>query len=112
TTFVIISDPELVEQVFTADPAVLQAGAANRRIGIPLLGEQSVIVLDEDAHMAKRKLLQPPFHGERMKRYHDLMGEICEREIASWPHGEPIEMLPRMQAVTLGVIMTAIFGVT
>src|SRR3954467_15231881 len=58
TTFVIISDPELVEQVFKADPAVLQAGAANRRIGIPLLGEQSVIVLDGEQHAAKRKLLQ------------------------------------------------------
>src|SRR3954452_9108408 len=57
TTFVIVSDPELVEQIYTADPAVLQAGAANRRIGIPLLGEESVSLLDEDEHMAKRKLL-------------------------------------------------------
>jgi cytochrome P450 len=112
TSFVFISDPGLVEQVFTADPAVVQAGAANRRIGVPLLGEQSVITLDGDPHLTKRKLLLPPFHGEHMHRYHGVMARYCEEEVASWPLNKPLEMLPRMQSISLKVIMTAIFGVS
>jgi len=76
----------------------------------PVVGDNSVLLLDEQAHLAQRKLLLPPFHGERMQRYGDLMREVAEREIASWPHGQPLQLWPRMQAVTLEVIMRAVFG--
>ncbi len=110
-TWVLLSDPEHVKQVFTGDARLLHAGEGNRVLG-PVLGSHSVLLLDEQPHMAQRKLLLPPFHGERMKRYGELMAEVAAQEIARWPRDEPLELWPRMQAVTLEVIIRAVFGVT
>jgi cytochrome P450 family 135 len=112
TTFVLVSDPKLVEQVFKTDPTELHAGEANSMIGTALLGENSVLLLDEEAHTTQRKLLQMPLHHDRVHRYREVMTRLCEEEVASWPLREPIPLLPRMQSITLRVIMTAIFGVT
>jgi cytochrome P450 family 135 len=108
-TWVMLADPEHIRQVFTGDPKVFHAGEANAILR-PVVGENSLLTLDEQAHMSQRKLLLPPFHGERMQSYGDLMREIAEREIATWPTGEPLQLWPRMQAVTLEVIMRAVFG--
>jgi cytochrome P450 len=108
--WVIVTDPEAVREVFTGDPQVLHAGEANAILR-PLLGPRSVLLLDDAAHMAQRKLLLPPFHGERMRRYADLVRAIAEREVAAWPPDAAVEARPRMQAITLEVIMRAIFGV-
>ena len=108
-TWVMLSKPDHVRQVFTGDPKVFHAGEANAILR-PVVGENSLLTLDEQAHMSQRKLLLPPFHGERMQRYGDLMREVAEREIATWPTGEPLQLWPRMQAVTLEVIMRAVFG--
>jgi cytochrome P450 family 135 len=109
-TWVMLSDPEDVRKVFTGDPKVLHAGEGNVVLK-PVLGNHSVLLLDEAAHMQQRKLLLPPFHGERMQRYGEVMREIAEREIDGWPSGQPFKLWPRMQAVTLEVIMRAVFGV-
>ena len=109
-TWVFLSDPDDVKQVFTGDPQLLHAGEANR-ILLPVVGPQSLLLLDEDAHMEHRKLLLPPFHGQRMKRYGELMSDIAVREIETWPVGEPYKLRPRMQAVTLEIILRAVFGV-
>jgi cytochrome P450 len=108
--WVMLADPAHVEKVFKADPRVVHAGEANVILR-PLLGAHSVLLLDDDDHMAHRKQLLAPFHGERMRRYGDLMRGTVEREIATWPRGEPIALWPRMQAVTLEVIVRAVFGV-
>jgi cytochrome P450 len=109
-TWVFLTDPDDVKQVFTGDPKLLHAGEANR-ILLPVVGPQSLLLLDEDAHMEHRKLLLPPFHGKRMKAYGDLMAEIAVREIETWPTGVPYKLRPRMQAVTLEIILRAVFGV-
>jgi cytochrome P450 family 135 len=109
-TWVMLGSPELVKQVFTGDPRVFHAGEGNQ-IAEPLLGSSSILVLDEKAHMSQRKLLLPPFHGERMKAYGETMSEIASREIESWPTGVPYELRPRMQALTLEVILRTVFGV-
>lgn len=108
-TWVMLSDPEAVKQVFTGDPEILRAGEANVILR-PFVGRRSVLLLDEPAHMVQRKLMLPPFHGERMQRYGALMRAVAEREIESWPTGEPVALWPRMQAITLEVIMRAVFG--
>ena len=110
-TWVMLSDPAAVKQVFTGDPKLLHAGEA---AGIlrPILGPNSVLLLDERAHMTQRKLLLPPFHGERMKAYGELMTGVAEAEIASWPAGEVIPTRPAMQRITLEIVMRAIFGVS
>lgn len=107
--WVIFSDPEHVRQVFTGDPAIFHAGKGNRVL-LPLLGDHSVLLLDDEAHLRQRRLLLPPFHGERMARYGELIRDVAEREVATWPVGEPLQLAPRMQDVTLEVIMRAVFG--
>src|SRR5579884_30875 len=109
-TSVMVTDPDAVRQVFTGDPRTFHAGEANRVLR-PILGEHSVLLLDEEAHMEQRKLLLPPFHGERMRRYADLMAEIAEAEIARWPAGAEMPLWPSMQRITLEIIVRAIFGV-
>jgi cytochrome P450 family 135 len=109
-TWVFLSHPDDVRRVFTGDARVLHAGEANVVLR-PVVGRNSVLALDEQAHMAQRKLMLPSFHGERMTRYGDLMREAAEREIASWPAHETLALWPRMQQVTLEVIVRAIFGI-
>jgi cytochrome P450 family 135 len=109
-TWVFITDPEAVKQVFTGDPRLLHAGEANIVL-LPVLGSNSVLLLDDAAHMAQRKLLLPPFHGERLKGYADTMAEVAEAEIGRWPLGEPLRAWPSMQALTLEVIMRTVFGI-
>jgi cytochrome P450 family 135 len=109
-TWIMLSDPEDVKRVFTGDPKLLHAGEANR-ILLPVVGPHSLLLLDEDAHMEHRKLLLPPLHGQRMKRYGELMSDIAAREIERWPLGEPYRLRPRMQAVTLEIILRTVFGV-
>jgi len=106
----VLSDPELVKQVFTGDPCVFHAGEGNQILR-PFLGDNSVLVLDEKKHIAQRKLLLPPFHGERMQAYGEKMSEIAGREIESWPTGTPYKLRPRMQAITLEIIIETVFGV-
>ncbi len=107
--FVMLSDPDQVKQVFTASPDVLHPGQGAKVLE-PVVGRHSVILLDGAAHMEQRKLMLPAFHGERMARLSDLMAEVAEREVAGWPRDEPIELHPRMQALTLEIILRAVFG--
>jgi cytochrome P450 len=109
-TWAIVSEPEHVKQVFTGDPRVFHAGEGNQILR-PILGENSVLVLDEKPHIGQRRLLLPPFHGERMQRYRETMADIAAREIESWPLGAPHALRPRMQAITLDVIIETVFGV-
>ena len=110
-TWVFLADPDAVKQVFTGDPNLLRAGEANAVLE-PVVGSRSVLLLDEPEHMRQRKLMLPPFHGERMQRYGDLMSAVAAAEVARWPHGEPLPLWPSMQAITLEVIMRAVFGVS
>ncbi len=107
--FVILSNPEHIKQVFTGDPRVFHAGEGNR-ILLPVLGEHSLLLLDDDPHMRQRKLLLPPFHGKRMQHYGELMGAVAAEEIERWPSGRPYRLRPRMQAITLEIILRAVFG--
>ena len=107
--FVNLTDPDEVKQVFTAPPDVLHPGSGARVLE-PVVGSNSVILLDGDAHMEQRKLMLPAFHGEKMQRLSGLMAEVAEREVASWPRDTPTELHPRMQRLTLEIILRAVFG--
>ena len=110
-TWVFVTDPEDVKLAFKGDPRLLRAGEANAVLS-PVVGHHSVLTLDEPEHMTERKLMLPPFHGERMQRYGELMTEITRAELERWPVGEPFALWPRMQTITLEVIMRAVFGVS
>jgi cytochrome P450 len=107
--FVHLSDPAEVKEVFTAPPDVLHPGEGAQVLE-PVVGANSVILLDERAHLSQRKLMLPAFHGERMEALTGLLEEVTEREVAGWPLGEPFELHPRLQALTLEVILRAVFG--
>ena len=107
--FVMLSEPDQMKEVFAAPPDVLHPGEG-ARILEPVVGTKSVILLDEGAHLEQRKLMLPAFHGEKMQRLEGLMAEVAEREIAGWPRDEPIALHPRLQGLTLEIILRAVFG--
>jgi cytochrome P450 len=106
---VMTSDPQAVKEVFTGDPDLLHAGAGNEVLA-PILGSGSVLLLDGAEHLRHRRMLLPPFHGERMRSYGELMREVAERHIAAWPASGRFPVLESMQAITLEIIMRAVFG--
>jgi cytochrome P450 family 135 len=108
--WVFITEPDAIKQVFTGDPRLLHAGEANVVL-LPVLGSNSVLLLDETAHMRQRKLMLPPFHGDRLKGYADTMREVTAAAIASWPLDGPLRTRPFMQSLTLEIIMRTVFGV-
>ena len=108
---VYVARPDLVKAVFTGSPSVFHAGEANATVLEPALGPNSVLTLDDEPHMRQRKLLLPPFHGERVRRYGELIVAVTREEMESWPVGEPFAMRPHTQRITLAVILKAVFGV-
>ncbi|MBA2342389.1 MAG: cytochrome P450, partial [Thermoleophilaceae bacterium] len=109
TPLVMISDPDAIRALYTARENGLPPG---RTVTLePIMGPQSILLQEGADHLARRKLMLPPFHGERMRAYEEVVSEVIEREIESWPTGEPFPIHPRMQAVTLEVILRAVFGV-
>lgn len=107
--FVVLSDPSDIREVLTADPDVLHPGEG-ARILEPLVGPNSVILLDEEPHLEQRKLMLPAFHGERMRKLEGLMRELAERELGGWAREEEIELHPRLQRLTLEIVLRAVFG--
>jgi cytochrome P450 family 135 len=107
--------------VMISDPAAIKALYTERRNGLPpgrsfalepILGARSVLLLEGEEHIARRRLMLPPFHGERMRSYEATVGEIVAAEIDSWQLGREFPIHSRMQAVTLEVILRAVFGVS
>jgi cytochrome P450 len=107
--FVMLTDPAEVKEVFTAAPDVLRPGEGARVLE-PVVGSNSVLLLDESAHMSQRKLLLPAFHGERMERLEALMEEVTAEEVAQLPREASVELHPHMQDLTLKIILRAVFG--
>jgi hypothetical protein len=107
--FVILSRPDEIKQVFTAPADVLHPGEGARVLA-PVVGQNSVILLDEDAHMEQRKLMLPAFHGERVAKLSDLVASVTEREVERWPEDAATALHPRLQRLTLEVVLRAVFG--
>src|SRR3977135_2296449 len=107
---VMLSDPEAVKAVFTAPPEVAPSAAGASPIA-PVMGPSSVITLTGPEHMRQRKLLLPPFHGERMREYEQVIVEATRKDMASWPRGRTMPLQEHTRAITLEVILRAVFGV-
>lgn len=107
---VLVSDPAAVKALYTERSHGLPPG---RNIVLePVLGPRSVLLLEGAEHLARRRLMLPPFHGERMRSYERTVREIAAAEVDSWPLGRPFPIHARLQAVTLEVILRAVFGVS
>jgi cytochrome P450 len=107
--FVVISTPDEIKEMFMASPEVLHPGEG-ARILKPIVGSNSVILLDEGPHLEQRKLMLPAFQGERMQRLTGMMEELIEREVSSWPLEQPLALHPHLQNLTLEIILRAVFG--
>jgi cytochrome P450 len=107
---VMLSDPEAIRALYTAHEHGLPPGRTITLL--PVMGPNSVLLLEGREHLARRKLMLTPFHGERMRSYESIMREATEREIDRWPVGQSFAIHPHMQAITLEVILRAVFGVT
>ncbi len=91
--FVVLTDPDEIRELLTAPPEVLHPGEGASVLE-PIVGANSLILLDEGRHMAQRKLLLPAFHGDRMQRLTGLMAELTDRELAAWPTEQPDRAAP------------------
>ena len=107
---VYITDPADVKAVFAGDPAVYHAGESNAILD-DLIGPSSVLMLDEVQHRRRRALMTPPFHGKAVRRQSEVMAEVTVAEVDGWPIGRPFPLRPRMQALTLEVILRTVIGV-
>src|SRR5688500_9037637 len=110
TPMVMLSDPEAIRALYTEKAHGLPPG---RTVALePIMGPRSVLLLEGREHLARRKVMLPPFHGERMRAYEPVVREIAAADVAAWPRGASFAVHPRMQSVTLEVILRAVFGVT
>lgn len=108
--FVMVSDPRDVKTLFTAPPEAAPS-AANASPIASIMGPSSVITLTGPEHMRQRRLLLPPFHGERMREYEDVIVQATRRSMADWPLHRPMRLDRRTREITLEVILRAVFGV-
>jgi cytochrome P450 family 135 len=108
---VYVCDPDAIRGLLTGDQSDLHAGEANAPLSI-VLGERSVLVLDDDEHMRHRRLLLPPFQGAAVQGFRAVIREVAEAEVARWRVGERLVMRERMRALTFEVIARAVFGVS
>ena len=107
---VFFTEPSAIKQIFTGDAHQFRAGRANK-VFESLLGPNSLLLLDESRHRRERKLLMPPFHGARMRLYGEMMWEIVDRSIDTWPVGAAFPIHPCLTDTTLEVILRIVFGV-
>jgi cytochrome P450 family 135 len=108
---VMISRPDDIRAVFTGATSVFHAGEGNAILG-PVMGDHSVLLLDEAEHLRIRQLLMPPFHGSALRAYRDLVVKLAHDEVARWPVRQPFRLHDRMSTLTLEVILQVVFGVT
>lgn len=108
---IFLSHPEAIEKIFTAGSSQFDSGRGNWILQ-KTLGDNSVLLLDGDPHQRHRQLLMPPFHGERMRAYGQLICQITENVIGQWQPGKPFVVRPYMQEISLSVILQAVFGLS
>lgn len=108
-TFVIVANPQAIQEIFAKDNKSFDSGKGNRIIA-PLLGENSLILMDGEQHKQERKLLMPPFHGERLQTYAQQICEITEQITAKLSKGQKFIARTLTQEITLEVIIQVIFG--
>ncbi len=106
---VVTCHPEHVKSLFTAKPALVPSVTAESPLR-PIVGPRSVLTANEPRHLRQRKLLLGPFHGEAIRQYAEMISVATERELDRWPLGRPFALAPRMQALTLQVIVSGVFG--
>lgn len=107
---VLVSNPQALQKILTSDTKEFTAPSDWNKPFEPLLGKNSVITVSGEVHKRQRQLITPPFHGERMQNYSQIIRNITQEVIQSWQVGKSICIRSVMQTITLRVIMQAVFG--
>jgi cytochrome P450 family 135 len=107
---VMLSHPDAIRALYSAREHGLPPGRSVALL--PIVGPRSLLLLEGREHLARRRLMLPPFHGERMRAYESIVRDAVARDIEGWPAGRQFAIHPHMQAITLDVILRAVFGVT
>jgi cytochrome P450 family 135 len=107
---VMLSDPDAIHALYGEREHGLPPGRSVALL--PVVGPRSLLLLEGREHLARRRLMLPPFHGERMRAYEPIVRDAVARDVEGWPSGRPFAIHPHMQAITLDVILRAVFGVT
>lgn len=108
---IFVSNPDIIREIFSQDTNNFDAGKGNYVL-LPLLGKHSTLLSDGKSHSRQRKLLFPPFHGEKIRHYGEKMATITEEVAKIWENGQPFCMRSAMQQITLEVIMQTVFGIS
>lgn len=108
--FIVLNHPDAIEQVFTTDPSLFDSVSGNQIIS-PITGDQGLILLEGKVHQNRRKLVMPPFHGERMRAYGEAICAIATQVSQEWPQNQTFAMRTATQEITLRVILRTIFGI-
>ncbi|HEY1776040.1 MAG TPA: cytochrome P450 [Solirubrobacteraceae bacterium] len=107
---VMLSNPQAIRALYAEREQLLPPG---RAVALrPIMGPQSLLLLQGEEHLERRRVMLPPFHGERLRGFEDQMREIAGTEIAMWPADVEVELLPRTRAIALEVILRLVFGVS
>jgi cytochrome P450 len=106
---VYVGEPAVVREIFALDATQASTGQSNGVLKT-MVGDHSILLLDGDPHQRQRKLLMPPFHGDRLRSYAQLISDITRQVSADWQPGQSMRARPPMQDLTLGVILQAVFG--
>ncbi len=110
-TVVVVADPASIKQIFTAAPLEVRAGEANELMR-PLLGDDSLMLLDGERHLHRRRLMMPPFHGKAVGGYGEMLRDSTRRVMQRWPVGRAFALQPHLQEITLDVMLLTTLGAT
>ncbi|MDX2217194.1 MAG: cytochrome P450 [Oculatellaceae cyanobacterium bins.114] len=108
--YTIVGEPQLIQEIFSQD-AKFDIGRGNA-LAEPLLGQNSLMMMDGDRHKRERKLLMPPFHGERLQTYANQICAIADQIISRCPVGQPFVVRTVMQQISLELILQVVFGLS
>ncbi|MDX2216669.1 MAG: cytochrome P450 [Oculatellaceae cyanobacterium bins.114] len=111
SSVVYLNHPTAIQTVFAAEPDQFRSGTGGQVLKF-LLGDSSVIMVDGDRHQQQRRLLLPPFHGDRLKTYSQLICDVTQQVTGDWKVGQPFRVRPVMQEITLRIILQAVFGLS
>lgn len=111
SSFIVVSNPQAIQEIFAADSQQFASGDANRPFFRSFLGDHSLLLMDGERHQRERKLLTPPFHGERMRAYGQQIRQLSEQVINQWQIGKSFSARASMQDITLQVILRVVFGI-
>lgn len=109
--YIFVSNPETIQQILSQDRANFDSGR-NNQILLPIVGENSILLADGKQHTRQRKLLSPPFHGEKIRHYGETIKKVTQKVTKKWENGKPFLMRPAMQEITLEVVMQSVFGIS